>query len=594
VRDIVLLRGVDRRAFDQIVERSVELIRAATDLPAPDVEVWRHAGSGLALIQSSASAAIERLPLHQDRREAFAYSGFVATAAFAPSEVRRLISIDGDPAMVRSPGGIATYFLADARSGRILAWSSHAGMEGPYFTIGPDCTAISNRPLLSHVVGRQTDRPAMSSRWAHRALLGSGLWDDTPFEGTLQPPPRTAIVVADDGVRFASHPVPLSRRYGERDPAGVEALRAAALEAVAPLRRWPRGELWLSGGKDSRFAAALLLRAGIDIDVLTHARADAGEGEAAAAVARALGLDHRITDAGGIATGEQLLPTIVANLRRSDGLLGEVRHLAYRAAPHLGGPLVQGQAHHPRGGYKVKLPATRESMEEHLVEVSVGEADLVTRELVDERHQRLRDILGGYSAPGHPCELAYWLYSDWRMTRWTSAAYRSASHSRPVVWPMMDERVLEVTAGLAPLDRVQEIAFFAALVALHPELGRVPLYEDTWKFDSSKLGSETFPDGHDVRRSPFREKGRGRTAERRFSTIQPLFRRALLEMRSGSELQRLVRPEVFRALCDEEDPAVALGQPHMQVINFMWKATVVALVLEGSWHEHPATDTLGR
>ena len=581
MRDVVLLRAVDRDALDRVVDRSVDLIRAASAPRATDVEVWRHGKTGLGLIQSCAPGAIERFPLHATRREAFTYSGFVASAAFAPAEVRHLISTDGDLAMSRSPGGIATYFLADARQRRIYAWSSHAGMEGPYFTVGTDCTAISNRPLLSHLIGRQSDRAAMSSRWARRALLGSGLWDDTPFEGTLQPPPRTAVIVSDDGLRFVHHPVTLEGNFGKRDPAGVEALCAAALDAVTPLQRWPRGELWLSGGKDSRLAAALIRRAGIDVDVLTHAKIDAGEGEAAAAVAQALGLEHRITDSGGIATGDDLLPTIFANLRQSDGLLGEPRQLAYRKPAHRGNPLVQGQAHHPRGGFKLKLPATRESVEQHLIDLVVGDSDLVTEDLVEERRERLREILGGYSAPGHPSELAYWLYSDWRMTRWTSAAYRAAAESRPVVWPMMDERVLQVSAALAPVDRVQEVAFFAALRRLSPDLARVPLYEDTWKFDAGKLGAERFPDGHDLRLSPFREKGRGRTAERRFSTIQPLFRQALLETRCGIELKRLVRPAILRALAEEDDPATALGRPHMQVINFMWKAVAVALVLDG-------------
>jgi hypothetical protein len=411
-------------------------------------------------------------------------------------------------------------------------------------------------------------------------LGGATLWDDTPFEGTILPPPRTAVVVGDE-LRFTAHPVPLAGRYGKRDPAGVEALCAAALEAVAPLRRWPRGELWLSGGKDSRFAAALVRRAGIDVDVVTHGRDGAGEGVAAAAVARALGLPHRITQAGGIATGDDLLPTVLANLRRSDGLVAEGRHLAYPPPTHGGEPIIQGQAHHARGGYRCGW-APPHLIRAQLVDATIGDAALVAGDVVAERRARLDEILDSYSVR-QPSELAYWLYSDWRMTRWTTGAYRAAAAARPVVWPMMDERVLTVTAGLHPADRVREVAYFDAMIHLAPDLEPIPLYEDIWRFDAGPAAGRDWPDNFESRRAPFREHGRGRTDERRVATIQPLFRFAMNDVAAGRAVARAIRPEVLRALCDEADPALALGRPHMQIINFMWKATAVALVTEGSW-----------
>ncbi len=580
MRDLVLLRCADRAALPRALDhaRAVMLRHAAGDV---EIEVWQHDRAGLALIQSQVRGAGDRLAIHRTRRDAFSYSGFVADTAFAPADVRRLISFEAAPVMARSPGGIATYFLADAKSKRIAAWSSHAGMEGPYITVGAEWTAISNRPLLSHLVGRGLDRPSFSARWAGRVLLGGAtLWDDTAFEGTILPPPRSAVVAGDE-LRFAPHPVRLTGRYGKREPAGIEALCAAALEAVTPLRRWPRGELWLSGGKDSRMAAALIRRARIEVDVLTHGREVAGEGEAAAAVARALGLPHRVTPAGGIATGDDLLPAVLANLRRADGLLAEARQLAYRAEPHRGTPLVQGQAHHPRGGYHVKLWPSEE-IRPRLIDASLADSALVDEVLAAERRARLDEILDGYAVQ-QPCELAYWLYSDWRMTRWTAGAYRAAATGRPVVWPMMDERALAVISALHPVDRVREVAFFDSLLQLAPELAPVPLFEDSWRFDVGPAAGREWPHSFEHRSAPFREGGRGRTGERRVGTIQPLFRSALNELSTGRELARLIRPDVLCALCDESDPATALGRPHMQIINFMWKATAVALVTEGSW-----------
>ena len=524
--------------------------------------------------------------MYSTRREALAYTGFVSAARPAPSALRELLSTteSGELIVAESPGGIATFFYANASLRRCFVWSSHAGVESAFHTKGPDCTAISNRPLLSHLVGTQRDAPSFSLEWARRMLLGgSTLWNDTPFAGTFQPPPRSLVVLDGDQIRYAPHPIPLERqRYTERDPAGLEALNTAALEAVSVLRRWPAGELELSGGKDSRYAAALLRRAGIEAEHVTYARGDAGEGRAAAAVALALGVDHRI-DPGLAATGAELLPTVLANLRRTDGLISEARQLPYRMGGHAGRPLIQGQAHHPRGGFPTSARNTLAAMKELLIRKNIGDQELVAPELVQERRDRLLELLAGYQVKQHPTELAYWMYSDWRMARWTIASYRSRARSRPVVWPMMDERVLRVISELSTFDRLSEVAFYAALCRLSPSLAAVPLYEDTWKFDQGPIGPAEFPDGYESRRQPFKETGGVITSERRVVTVRPLFRMATREMRCSEDLRAFIDPAALELLSCNPEPWLALGLPRVQVIQFMWKAVAIALVLDGEW-----------
>lgn len=533
-------------------------------------------------MQAENQNCIESVPFHRNRKEAFAYTGFVLPPINATA-VRRSIVFDrsGRLRVERSAGGIAAYFLTDSRTRRVAAWSSHAGVEGVYYTAVDDRVVVSNRPLLCHLIALERERPRCSMRWASRALLGPTLWNDCPFDETKPLPPRTALVV-EDGIRFAPHPLPLSHRFDAYEPAAASALLDTSLDAVSVLARWPRGELQLSGGKDSRFAALLVAHRGIPVDVVTHARAGAGESEAASAVARALGLDHRIIAGADISTGSELIPTIRSNLQRSDGLIGEARQLAYRLAGEARVPLIQGQAHHPRGGCRIRLTAGRESIEQQLFDQDLGDSDFVMDDLAAERRSRLAEILAGYEV-AHRYELAYWFYNDWRMTRWATAAYSSHARTRPVVWPMMDERVLQVVAGLSPLDRQREVSFFTALHRLSPALARVPLYEDTWRFDQGELGPREFAEDFALRTTPFREKGQGRTSERKIETIQPLFVEVLRQTSAGRELVRLMRSDVLRVLCEEPDPAASLGRPHMQVINFMWRATAVALVLEGSW-----------
>jgi len=519
----------------------------------------------------------------QSKDKAFAYTGFVSDERFAAADVMELVSTTwlGNLVVARSPGGIAAFFYANARRRRSYVWSSHAGVEGVFVTRGSDCIAISNRPLLSHLVGSQRDVPRFSSEWARRTLLGGAtLWDDTPYQGTHQPPPRSMVVLRGDEIAFAPHPVPLQqRRFRCRDPAGIDALNEAALRAVSVLRRWPRGELGLSGGKDSRYVAALLRTAEIEIDHFTHSSDCGGERHSAEAVARALGVELRVTP-GDIVTGEALQPLILANLRRSDGLLAENRQLCYRPTPHRGQPLVHGQAHHPRGGFP-SLSKDRLTVTDRLIARNLGDHRLVRAELVRERRKRLRELLDDYDC--EPDELGYWMYNDWRMTRWTIASYRATSRSRPVVWPMMDEGALCAISELSPVDRSSEVAFHAALRALNREVAALPLHENMWTFDQGEGGPAAFPEDYESRRHPFKNAGGRRSPDRRISTIQPLFRHAVGDLGYAEELRSLIDPEILGILSTHPDPSTVIDVPHIQLVQFMWKATAIALVMEGDW-----------
>jgi hypothetical protein len=590
MRDVVVIRARPGASAEPLLARTLEILDGIYQGEGPrDHEIWRRPRVDWILIQSTLRGT-EPVPMHQARREAFAYTGFVSAARSSASRVRKLFSpASGGLVADDSPGGIAAFFLVDARKDRCFAWSSHAGVEGVFHTKGEACVAIGNRPLVSHLVGTQRDAPRFSGRWARRVLLGgSSVWDDTPFEGTFQPPPRTTLVLDGDEVRHAPHPVALQRRHHrDRDPAGVKALNAAAEDAVSVLRRWPRGELQLSGGKDSRYVGALLRHAGIDADHVTHGRTTGGESVAAAAVAAALGVELRITP-GDIVMADDLLPTILSNLRATDGLLSENRQLAYREEGHERRPLIQGQAHHPRGGFRALAKVDRPAMTEHLIALNLGDPALVSPALVTERRARLQELLDGYEVQ-RPAELAYWMYNDWRMTRWTIASHRWRARSRHVVWPMMDERVLRVISELSPFDRLSEVAFFAALSRLSPAVAAVPLFEKTWKFDSGVIGEKEFPDHIEARRQPFKEgPGGGSTYERRLSTIRPLFRMAIHDLRYGAELRELIDPAARDVLENHPDPATALGQRQIQLVQFMWKALAVALVMEGDWLRAPA------
>lgn len=589
MRDIVLLKLPAREAIDPVVRRTIEIIDGYyRGEPARTHEVWVRPDAGLALVQSTMTGACETVPIYQSGAEAFAYTGFVSTPAFSAADVRRLVTKASrrQLSLTRSPGGIATFFLVDGRARTCHVWSSHGAVSGLFITCHDGRTAISNRPLLSHLVGIQREAPSMSSTYARRILLGGcSMWNDTPFDFTTQPNPRKVVVLVKDALSEIEHPIPYAQnRYADGDPAGIAALTSSALDAVAVLKRWPRAELQLSGGKDSRMVAALIKRAGIDVDAVTFATATGGEGAAAAAVAQAVGIPHRI-GGGPMMTGDDMVPTILTNLRRHEAMPDENRHLAYQPNISLAVPLLQGQAHHSRGGFKCRVLRERKVMHDHLVGLNIGDTRLVVDELVVERKARLDALLDSYKIRLAP-DLSYWLYNDWRITRKRLGGYLPLSRDRPVVWPLMDERALCAISELSSYDRVAEIAFYATLCGLLPALAPVPLYQDMWKFDGGPVGETRFPDGYAQRKTPINDTGGKRSADRRGANITELFRVAVKDLRFSQELRALIRPDVLHAMTELVDPAASLGLPNSTLVAFAWKVVAIALAMQGDWVGH--------
>lgn len=599
MRDVALIRGDDPRAVGEATRRATSLLSAGA-APSRDrtervIESWTSPDGSMALVQSESIAAPVRVPLHRTRSEAFAYTGFVGLPDPSATSVRERVVLRNrwlrTPALVlrEAPGGTAAFFLADGDGRAAYAWSGLSGAEGVFHAQGPRVTVISNRPLCAHLVATERDRPSFSRTWARRILVGDyTLWDDTPYDDTFYAPPRSTVVVDRRGIRFLPHPLRIpSSSYAAGSTEAIDDLVHASLDAIGVVRRMPRGELHLSGGKDSRMVAALVKRAGIDVETVTYGGGVGGESAAAAAVARCLGLPHRVA-AQDTRSDESLLPTMLANLARAEGLLNENRQLSYAPPPVVPGrPVLEGQAHHPRGGYKTHEDWGVAKARARLHRQLGGDGELVASELGAERRRRIDALVVRYR-PRRAAELAFWMYADWRAARWLHAAYLANTAERHVVWPMMDERVLSVCARLDVADRVREVAFFRALTALAPELARLPLYEDVWKFDHGGPGSTPFPDGFAERTTPFPEQAatrrRGRVSpEKRLSTIAPLFRMAMSDLACSAEVRSWIRPEALPLLLAGDDRTAALGLENQQIVRFLWKATAIALVLDGAW-----------
>ncbi|UJR85282.1 hypothetical protein [Sandaracinus amylolyticus] len=591
MRDVVMVCCRRGHTLEDLLPEINSVLEAFVDPETTTADVWFDWSSSFAMVHLTPSNGRGEIKMHRVKRQrAFVYTGYVRPEWRDPATIAaKLAQREGRLVLDESPGGIAAYFLADTNHGQCFAWSSHAGVQSVFYTVGPRCIAISNRPLLSHVVGFETTRPTFSVRWAHQIVIaGSTLWDDTPYEGTRHIEPRSMIVVNADGrLEHRPHPVPLQRRsYPDGSKEAIDELAHESLGAASVLRGMPKAELRLSGGKDSRYVAAVLSRAGADVESVTYSETHAGEGPLARVVADHFGIPHRIGTMP-IATPENVLATVYRNLRRSDGLLSENRQLVFGSLDRSDGqPFIDGQAHHPRGGYGIVMGdalKVRERMHGHCD----GLRKLVVPELADERARRVDEIIDGWTL-SHPAEAAYWMYSDYRMTRWINGSYLAGSRQRPYVWLCMDERVLSAISQISVYDRSSERAFYAAMIQIaKPGIERIPLYEDQWKFDRAGKDASPFPDGYEERNTPFvlpQEPGRGRASpERRLGLVWSTFRRLVLETKSGAAVAECVDPTVRAALLEGGAAHESLGLTHGVLVDFIWRITAASLVLEGEW-----------
>lgn len=607
MRDVVLIACRRGHTIGDVLDGTNRILEQLID---DDVEpdVWFGAGGSLALIHLVSRRADDGVRMHRSGgRSALVYTGYVRPGATDPAQVAALMDVGrGRLTMRDTPGGIAGYFFADAAHGTAYAWSSHAGVQGIFHTRGERCIAISNRPLLSHAIARESTVPSFSSTWARRVLVGGAtLWDDTPYEGTWYSPPRSTLVVSHGVIGHQPHPVEIERTtYEAKSPEGIRRFLDESIAAIGVLSTMPRAELRLSGGKDSRYVAALLTATKTSVDSITHAHPEFGEGPLSAHVAAAVGLPHQIVQMP-VATQDALLGVMSANLRKSDGLVAEARQLSYHLERPVGTPFIDGQAHHPRGGYRSPMTRDGARVRANLQGTCIGHATLVAPDIATERRQRIDALLDGWIRPsqeglvsrllgsrrrfGHPVEAAYWMYSDWRMTRWIQAAYLPIARERPLVWPCMDEGVLRAISELSIWDRNTEYAFFSALQTLSPALSRIPLYDSVWNFDRGGLGESPFPDGFEERNAPFPSRqppsgaGWRYTPDRRPSLIRPLFRAAVRDMRRANEVRSWIDPHALTVL-ESDAPLDSLGVPVASAVGFMWKAVAVSMVIDGSWY----------
>jgi Asparagine synthase len=399
----------------------------------------------------------------------------------------RLAALYGRPLSVFRVG--AGGFVVGAIGGSLLAWGD--GAVGP----GSSCVekggevvvraaridvaslyAAADRAWSSHAVAAAV--LAYGCARVRPESLGEMLAFDHPIEsvvdGVLTVRGGSEVRVGGAGVVATRAPCPALSLVGE-STARVGA--AEALEAYAA--RLPAGRrpvfLGLSGGLDSRVAAAALRRAGVPFVAYTWGAEDEAEVATARAVARALGAEHRLVPARWLPDAEGLreavaasswsdgavpfgfaapapgaLPDGAVNVTGTGGELGRAYHYALVARNRRSPSLRQLRAAwRPEHG----LPEPARS---HVASVADG---------------AVRAALGVQGVSGwRALDLVYW---SLRMRWWVRSGIRATGGT--LVPLFLDPRVASALVSLPLEDRLRDGFHRWYLESFAPELRGVPL-----------------------------------------------------------------------------------------------------------------------
>lgn len=554
--DILLIKSPSAKSLDRLLNRVTGTVQRF---------------GTMALVQNPSPHEDGNMQVRYGR--ALAYAGYVQDT----NVLGRLDYREGRLYM-KSPGGIASFFVVDSQREQCYAWSSHAGVQGVYYSSGPDGTVISNRSSLSHRVAFGS--VTMSRAWARRALLDTGsLWYDTPFKGTRFIEPRSCVAVTRQGrIVHWPHPVLLQgKRYRDRSQEGVNDYIEATMEALRVTKKMPPAMFYLSGGKDSRYLAAVAHRMKLAVDpVCFDSIAQQGEAPEARAVARLVGWTLRVLPRSAVPE-DRMLGQIRENIRQCDGQLSEVLHLIYPdSLPAPGTPLITGHAHHLRGGFTRTMKSS--GVIEGLVAGATGPLGLVTEDIEEERRARAEELIDGMTYL-HPADIGYWFYNDWRMHRSMPGPTLALARNGPALWPMLDERVLQVCSRLNHFDRVTEWTMFMATKQLLPGIEKIPLYNAPWRGDSGGKANSMFPEGFEERtRQRKRSSGWPGNGP---AVAQRLWKRVYDAVPEAREVAGWLRPKILQMTLSE------WGSSNAIAVRLCWRLIGISLVLEGKWMKTP-------
>jgi hypothetical protein len=429
-------------------------------------------------------------------RRATAWTGYIDGAAFDGSPP--------DPAVVAdSPGCFALTTAADHEA---IGFTSVHRMEPLYVAEGRQVLVLSNSARVAHQVAQIPDsQPPLA---ALVGLSGPGfmLNDETPFPGVTAVPAGAYVTLTAAGKVVRSLPAPdvdVDSPLTSVVDRVTEALTTSAELIGSAL--WER-TVQLTGGKDSRLAAAVLTSAGVDYVATTTGVPTHPDVLLGGRVARLLGVPHEIQPpVGAVREGGAVevrpVERAYSVLRGCEGMLsayetitlnGPYQEQSVRLGGHGGELLRGGYAYGvPPGPTTQVLRRLKWAIEPHRNLLSEG-----ARAELDRIAEPWRELLAA-----DPHRGSEQLYRVVRNGRWHAVANSVYSIKGPRRSLLADNRVVRIASAARQDLAAEERIIHAVIHRLQPNLCAVPLYPKRWNFERTEPAADCDAAGW-ARRTP--------------------------------------------------------------------------------------------
>ncbi|WP_183407101.1 asparagine synthase-related protein [Nocardioides marmorisolisilvae] len=420
--------------------------------------------AGLWVWHNEQSDAAKPLNLHPDGAEG--WSGY-----FVGSPDRR------EPS---ATGGVWAHFHVTAQGA--VATSCASGTEQVFYAESAQHVVVGTRAQLVALAAFGEQLVLDTAGLAAIVNAGFSTTDRTIFDGVrvLRPGWR---IVATQGAGVVLEPAVSADFDGSAGQALIASV--SGLPATASTIR-----LGLTGGRDSRLLAGLLVKAGVPVRAYTAGDEADPDVVIARRVAEVLGIEHSVTGPrGSNARGDNLEVDPRARVREAvalgEGMLGaydRVGRIDESFKPALipfsgsGGEILRGYYANALHGAELPDVARRVLRRRALAQEKLLTADAKQQYLAD-----LQDWMDAVvRAPGLALSD---FYLRQRTARWSGAA-RGSSSMGSLAWrPFFDHHVVQAVQAVPLAERTSE-RFFASLIdELVPELADVPFVGKRWAFE---------------------------------------------------------------------------------------------------------------
>jgi hypothetical protein len=481
-------------------------------------------------------------------------------------------------------GGVWSLFAADGD--RVAATTCASGVESVFYAVTDDLVVVGNRALLVHLVV-QPDGP-VADLVGLAGVLNSGycVTDRTAFEGVRCLAPGSRVTCDREGrVEVGT--------YGD-DLAGATAVDVtqALVSSVAPLRALGQPvRLGLTGGRDSRLLAALLVRAGVPVVTHTSGLSDDPDVVVAGEVASRLGVTHQVGPPKGARVEDGTVTFDVRSRVREAVVLGEGMLSAYdrvgRIDDHYNAttaPFAGSGGELLRAYYGGSFEGLRDR--EAVVRVMRSRMRRTVKRMTPSARAAYEADTEPWSTLARHDGVASLeeFYVRQRLGRWTGAARGSASIGSLARRPYLDHRVVRAVRGVALADRTGERFVADVLDELSPGLADLRFAGRRWEFDD-----EPPADADDAarcaweRRAPVRND-HGDEPGFNWRTDVPEVRQELADIITGA-------PDVFWELVDRRRVTEFVSRTHDRTRGdtvTMWHLATVAAALTHDFYVGPA------